>query len=244
MHAKEYADMKRSIPLILLALLVGGGLGYVSADAGARPSTAPPAALTDAASAPSPSRSAAPEATCPAQDGLFSQMSAADNRALLNQAEVVLALIQTRDFQELAKEVHPQRGVTFTPYSTVDPEYDVTLTAAQLARAAADDETRCWGYADGSGLPISLTTAQYFDQYVYAADYSQAPIISVDYILAYGNAAENVTEAYPDGRFAEFHFPGLDPTLQGVDWCSLKLVFADHMGEWKLVGCINSQWTI
>ena len=59
-----------------------------------------------------------------------------------------------------------------------------------------------------------------------------------------GSAIENVTEAYPDASFVEYHFDQLDPQYGGLDWCSLKLVFVSRDGAWKLVGIIHSQWTV
>ena len=58
------------------------------------------------------------------------------------------------------------------------------------------------------------------------------------------NALENVAAAFPDGRFVEYHFPGLDPQMEGYDWCSLKVVFEAYNNQWYLVGLIHSQWTI
>lgn len=233
--------MKKNVLPVLAAALIGCCVGLF---AGLQSHSGVPAPTPALTATPSPSPTVIPTTACPTDDPLFSDLSPSDSRALLNRAEVVLACIQARDFKALAQYVHPVDGVTFTPYSFVDPEYDVTLTAQEVAGAADDRSERCWGYTDGSGFPIDLTISDYFDQYLYAADYTQAPIISVDYILAYGNAIENVAEAYPDSRFAEFHFPGLDPVQEGLDWCSLKLVFSDYHGEWNLVGCINSQWTI
>ena len=59
-----------------------------------------------------------------------------------------------------------------------------------------------------------------------------------------GNALENVLTAYPDDRFVEYHFPGLDESQEGFDWCSLKVVLAPCEGDWYLVGLIHSEWTI
>ena len=59
-----------------------------------------------------------------------------------------------------------------------------------------------------------------------------------------GNALENVLTAYPDDHFVEYHFPGLDESREGFDWCSLKVVLAPCEGDWHLVGLIHSEWTI
>ena len=61
---------------------------------------------------------------------------------------------------------------------------------------------------------------------------------------AMGITAENVADAYPEARFVEYHFPGIDPELEGFDWCSLKLVFQVWENDWYLVGIIHGEWTI
>lgn len=166
------------------------------------------------------------------------------NRILLSRAFTVLTALHDEDYSTLSTLVDPQKGVTFTPYSTVDAEANLNFSADEIAQAADDTEKYIWGLTDGQGSPIKLTMTEYFAQYVYNADYLQAPEIGVDQIMASGNSIENVAEAYPGDRFVEFHFPGLEEDNQGFDWCSLKLVFEAYMGDYKLVGLIHSQWTV
>lgn len=166
------------------------------------------------------------------------------NRVLLSRAFTVLSDLNNQDYTTLATMIHPKKGVTFTPYSTVDSDANLNFSADQISKAAGDAEKYLWGLTDGQGTPIKLTMPEYFAQYVYNADYLQAPEIGVDQIMASGNSIENVTEAYPNGRFVEFHFPGLDENKKGFDWCSLKLVFEAYLGDYKLVGIIHSQWTV
>ena len=63
-------------------------------------------------------------------------------------------------------------------------------------------------------------------------------------MLISGNAPENVDAVYEDGRFVEYHFPGIDPAREGFDWCSLKLVFEVWNNDWYLVGMIHGEWTV
>ena len=204
---------------------------------GAQQRTAAPAARP-AAAAPSASASGSSSAnTLPA-------FNSSDNFPLLSSACAVVRAIQERDYDTLAAFVHPEEGVTFTPYSTVDRDSDLRFTAAQVRQFSTDQTVYTWGVSDGLGSLIELTPAEYFSTYVFNTDYTQAPEIGVDRILQSGNALENLTEAYPGCRFVEFHFPGLDPANAGLDWCSLKLVFSPSDSCWQLVGIIHSQWTI
>ena len=167
-----------------------------------------------------------------------------DNFSLLNTACYAVHLFQEKDYAALAKLVHPERGVTFTPYSTVTPESDLNFSPGQIETLAADQTVYTWGFMDGSGSPIAMTFPQYIDQYVFNADYTQASQIGIDQIIYTGNALENLHEVYTGCRFVDFSLPGRNGSNQGLDWNSLKLVFAPGETCWQLVGVVHSQWTI
>jgi len=171
-------------------------------------------------------------------------LDTADNFSLLNTACAVNRAIQQQDWAGLASYVHPDLGVTFTPYSTVDPDTDLDFTAGQLKALAQDETVYTWGFEDGRGDPIQMTMAQYFERYVYDRDYTQAPQIGVDRIITGGNALENLADAYPDCRFVDFCFPSADPVNNGTDWTSLKLVFRSGESRWYLVGIVHGEWTV
>ena len=229
--------MKQSALLCILALLLGAAAGLllnVSQFAG-RGLLAPSAA----------SISAAPSAV------LLSPQSAAaadpdSNAPLLEAGSTVLSALKAGDIQTLATLVDTELGVTFTPYSTVDPHSDLTFLPDQLSQAGANGTRYVWGYTQGKGDPITMTLPEYLDAYVFNIDYTQAPIIGVDFVLSLGNSLENVQDAYPESRFLEYYFPGQDPEVGGLDWCALKLVFRDpdHTGSYRLIGIIHSEWTI
>lgn len=167
-----------------------------------------------------------------------------DNFPLLNTACAVLHALKEEDYSQVASFVHPEKGVTFTPYSAVDPERDLTLSAAQIQGLAEDPQVYTWGFEDGRGDPIQMTIAQYVDRYVFNQDYTQASEIGIDQVMISGNALENLAAAYPGCRFVDFCIPGIDPANEGMDWCSLKLVFEPGESGWLLVGMVHGEWTI
>ena len=173
-----------------------------------------------------------------------SPLDLADNFPLLGSACSVNRSIQRQNWSALAAYVHPERGVTFTPYSTVEPDSNLTFTPDQIKNLAQDQTIYTWGFEDGRGDPIQLTILQYFQRYVYDKDYTMAPEIGVDRIMTGGNALENLTEAYPGCRFVDFSFPSADPVNDGMDWSSLKLVFQPEGEHWYLVGVVHGEWTI
>lgn len=222
--------MKKTALLCILALLLGGlggmflnfsllqGQGLMAQD---EPAVTLPAAIIS---------TPAPDLT--------------GNTALLEAGNKVLEALKDQDYAALSALVHPDLGVTLTPYSTVDPGSDLTLTAEQVGKAGSDKNKYTWGATHGSGAPIQLTIPQYLSDFVFNEDYTTAPFIGVDKVLSAGNSLENVTDAYPGDRFVEYYIPGVDPQYEGIDWCALKLVFASHQGSFRLVGMIHSQWTI
>lgn len=167
-----------------------------------------------------------------------------DNFPLLSAACAVNRCLQRQDWSTLSAYVHPERGVTFTPYSTVEPDSDLNFSADQIKTLAQDQNVYTWGFEDGRGDPIQMTILQYFERYVYDRDYTQAPEIGVDRIITGGNALENLAEAYPGCRFVDFGFPSADPVNDGLDWSSLKLVFQPEGEHWYLVGVVHGEWTI
>lgn len=233
--------MKRTVLFAAAALLSGFVLGTLfGSGAIANGESAVLAAAAVSAGTPIP-MAGSPDDTLAATPV---PLDREDDALLLERAGQVLEAMKAADYGALAALVSPGSGVTFTPYSTVNAEVDLRLTARQVAELASDDTVYVWGLEDGSGEPIRLTGEDYFAQYVFNTDYTQAPSLSVDQVQASGNAMENVAESYPEARFVEYYFPGLDPEMEGYDWCSLKLVFQLEQNNWYLVGVIHGQWTI
>lgn len=234
--------MKRSsffICLLCLILgLLGGTLIPVPWDKPAVPETP---VLTHRLPSPEVSSSAAPGTQPTPPEVPFNRD---DNIALLNAACSVVCALRQQDYGTLAAFTHPEKGVSFTPYSTVDPDSDLTFSQEQVIRLKQDSNVYRWGIVDGRGSPIDMTWFEYFNRYIFNVDYSQAPQIGVDQIMMRGNALENLTEAYPEGRFVDFCFPQLDQANEGLDWCSLRLVFESGQSGWYLVGVVHGEWTI
>ena len=179
------------------------------------------------------------DASAPSQAKLDSR----DSFSLLNTACLCVAALKDQNYSCLSSIIHPQKGVTFTPFSTVRPETDVILSASQIKNLTANNSTYVWGSQNGSGSLIELTPSAYVKRFVFDRDYTQAPRIGVDQILFRGNALENLTEVYPGCRFVDFSFPAKGGDGQGTDWSSLKLVFEPGHSQWQLVAVIHGEWT-
>lgn len=208
-------------------------------------SVSPPAApLNGAFPTPSVSGSVVENVGSPAADKEQEPLNFSDNFPLLNAACAVNRAIQEQNYALLASYVHPSRGVTFTPYSTVDLNVDLTFTSDQVKDLLQDQTVYTWGFEDGRGDPIQMTGVDYFARYVYDSDYTQASEIGIDRVMTGGNALENLAEVYQGCRFVDFSIPSADPINDGLDWSSLKLVFQMENNCWYLVGIVHGEWTI
>jgi len=155
-------------------------------------------------------------------------------------ANKTITALKNKNFDSLETLIHPVKGVRFSPYATVDTKKDVVLKPFDLN----DFTNRNWGVYDGIGDPIIQNFNEYFDEFVYTADFMNAPEIKKNQIIYTGNSIDNLQKVYPEAEFIEYHFPGFDEEMAGMDWQSLRLVFELYNGEYKLVGIIHDQWTI
>ncbi len=158
-------------------------------------------------------------------------------------AEAAIQALSTGDMAELASLVHPEAGLRFSPYAYVLPEH-LAFSSDQLPDLLDDPTYYTWGAFDGSGEPIRMTFAEYFDRFVYSKDFAGAKQVSLDRRLGAGNTLDNSHEFYPGAIVVEYYLPGENPDYGGLDWQSLRLVFEQQDGVWYLAGIIHDEWTI
>ncbi len=177
------------------------------------------------------------------EEGLSAQ---AAERVVVQRAQEILQMIKKRDFSALADTVHPIAGVRFSAYSYVDASEngDLVFWPEQVEAFGADEREYTWGYYDGSGLRIELTPQEYFDTFVYTADFLRAETVTYNETVGTGNTFENQFEVYPEAAILEYYFSGFNPEYMGMDWESLRLAFEQLDGVWYLVGVVHDQWTI
>jgi hypothetical protein len=158
--------------------------------------------------------------------------------------EVVRALAD-HDMARVAAFVSPARGLRFSPHAYVDTTADRVLAAPDVAGLWTARDTVQWGSYDGTGDPILLPYAAYHAKFVYDVDFAHAPRIAVDSApMGTGNTTNNIKSVYPGASVVEYHWPGRDSTLHGMDWRSLWLVFERGNERCSLVGIVHGAWTI
>lgn len=158
-------------------------------------------------------------------------------------AELINA-ISDKDFEKVSEFVHPEKGVRFTPYTNVSVDKDVVLSQEEVKNFFNDKTKYIWGNYDGRGDEISLTPGEYYAEFIYSEDFKNAEAIGYNEVLSSGNMAENQFEVYQNAIIVEYYFPGFNPDFGGADWKSLRLVFEEYEGTWRLTGIIHNQWTI
>ncbi len=176
----------------------------------------------------------------PQESPSFPRESGLQDSELTAMAYTVAGLIREGDYRTLASYIHPVYGLVFAPNATVNLTSNQCFTPNRVAYTAEDSTIYVWGTRYGTDEPIQLTTAQYFYGYVYNRDYIHAPLVGVNHIVKSGNALENVTAVFPEGKFVDFCFPG---GTDGNGWSTLRIVFEPYEGEMKLSALIHSEYT-
>jgi hypothetical protein len=175
---------------------------------------------------------------------LEQQLSILGSGSLLSTAISVVELIADGNFEAVADIAHPTEGVRFSPYGYVNVDDDLIFTVVELDGIMQSSQVYTWGAFDGTGDPIDKNFPDYYDRFIYDADFANPEILGNNTIVGSGNTLININDVYPDGIFVEFHFSGFDPQYEGMDWRSLRLVFQEDASLWKLVGIVHDEWTI
>lgn len=170
---------------------------------------------------------------------------AALQKEIVKKANLALRALADREFEKLADMAAPT-GIRFSPYAYVLPESDRILTPNELRGAWADKRTYVWGSYDGSGEPITLDFRSYYVQFLNNLPYTAPDGVGCNRIVRSGNTISNLQRVYPKAEFVEFYVKegrsGVE-NVGGMDWGSLRFVFEQIRGEWKLTGIIGDRWT-
>lgn len=161
-----------------------------------------------------------------------------------NTADKLIHAISIKDSKTISRYVHPNKGIRFTPYTYVSLENDLIFSKEKMLYFFEDTKQYIWGQYHGSGKGIKLTPSEYYKEFIYSKDFKSAPQVGYNKVLSKGNMYENQFKIYDDPIIVEYYFPGFNPKYGGMDWISLRLVFENYKGEWRLTGIINNQWTI
>ncbi|ANH84151.1 hypothetical protein A8C56_22590 [Niabella ginsenosidivorans] len=157
----------------------------------------------------------------------------------------VLTLFKNKEYEKLDSFIHPEEGIRFSPYGTVDPKDDKKFSREEFKGLITTDRNKKieWGSYDGSGNPILLTPAEYFGRFVYDGNFLKPQKAGVNIRFGKGNSINNLKTVYPGSEFTENYLDGTKKN-GGIDWRSVRLVYKLKNGRYYLVGIIHDQWTI
>lgn len=159
-------------------------------------------------------------------------------------SEKVLQALKAKDGKALAKFIDPKRGVRFVPYGTYSKE-DVILLPKDVEGMFSSKKKLTWGSFDGSGDPILMTPTEYYQSFIWNADYTTAKEVNWNLPKGVGNSIENQKQFFPKAQTVEYYFPGFDKKYAGMDWSSLRLAFdRGDDKNWYLVAIVHNQHTM
>lgn len=157
----------------------------------------------------------------------------------------VITALKNREMMKLASLVHPEKGIRFSPYPYVDTRSDLIFTSEKLKNFFKDTKQYVWGYYDHNGMPIRMTTREYFDNYIFDGDYSTADEVNYNATIGRSLTVSNIFEVYPRSIVVEFGKDQPSSTSEERDWRSIRLVFEKNEDtKWYLVGILHDRWKI
>lgn len=160
---------------------------------------------------------------------------------LARKGGAVLAALKKVDCHALAKLIHPERGVMFTPYASNGPDQGKAATRATICQLLSDSSKVDWGLREESEDRVLLPPREYFARYVNDRDYEHAPEKASSSIERATWNPDMLDEDFPGSMFIDYHFPSSE--AGGLDWGSLFLIFERLRGELFLVGVVHHTWT-
>lgn len=169
--------------------------------------------------------------------------SGVSNSLLTDIALETASALRAGDYEALSELVHPDYGLVFSPYATVNLNTNLRFTPEEVAAFGDSTGKFTWGLFSDGGEPITMTVADYMARYVFDRDYTKSPLIGLNYTVRTGNARENVTESFPGAQFADLCYPGTAEN-EYADWRILRLVFEPYDDTLRLTAVVHSEATI
>ncbi len=163
---------------------------------------------------------------------------------ILTISKEVLGIFRNKEYDELTRYIHPEMGVRFSPYAYIDTASDQKFTKSTFKSEVNSGKKRLWGSFDGTGDPIKMTFAKYFEKFVYDVDFLNAEKTTINTKSSHGSDLDNLKDIYPGCVYTESYFSGFDEKYGGMDWRALRLVYKEYEGKFYLVGIIHDEWTI
>ncbi len=169
--------------------------------------------------------------------------SSTNEQKLISVGKEVLTALKNKDYTQL-ETLTSKSGLSFNEYP-----YELDLAKSDVTKDGVSDiptdtTVRMWGYTDGKGDEIRLTTSAYISKWIYSADFLNAPTVVVNKKAHQdGNTPNNIDQFAKGRNYVGFNFPGTEQ-YAGMNYSTLYLIFDIENGEYKVRGMIKDVWTI
>ncbi|RCW77291.1 hypothetical protein [Saliterribacillus persicus] len=158
-------------------------------------------------------------------------------------AQNIMEILDRQDMNQLAEEVHDEKGLLFSPYIHVEETAQVFTPAEVEELLSPESNAYNWGTYDGRGDPIELTPAQYIEEFVPTERVRAPDEINVNEYISRGNTISNLEERFSEATVVEYYVEGTNE-YEGMDWFAVNFVLEQNEnGVWKLVAIVSDQWT-
>ncbi|WP_010098292.1 ankyrin repeat domain-containing protein [Ornithinibacillus scapharcae] len=163
-------------------------------------------------------------------------------------ADTVFSILAEHNMEELSSHVHPEKGVLIAPFLQVKPNdmsenhEPLIFHTEEIPSLLQDTTVYRWGDHGSSGLPIELTPAGFFDEYLYTKAQPDTFYVNQQNLSGPEFFTETIRDVFPVAHMVQYSFY---ETVKGDDlsWMQLTLIFEEYQGEWKLVGMLHREWT-
>jgi hypothetical protein len=155
---------------------------------------------------------------------------------------LVTKALEGRDVEDLARLIHPTRGVQISIDTYITAE-DLVFMPDQVRGARADTTRYLFGYMDSSDEPVYSTLLAMLEGGYARANFEDADSVSYNTVVGRGNTLNNVFEAFPGSIVVEYYFRGTGESAD-FNWSSRRLVFLECDDVWYLAGIVTDYWTI
>jgi hypothetical protein len=174
------------------------------------------------------------------RDPFMEMLSNRDTVVLPKIGAYVLQAIQNNELEKLQILIS-ENGLRFSP--AVRTEANNRLVGKNgITKIMIDANKYVWGTADGSGEPIEMTGAEYFEKYITSEKFFNIDP-KINQAITTGNLITNISEQYPNASWIEYYTPGTEQYGE-MDWNSLIMIFEYKESQWFLVGIMHGQWSI
>ncbi|QOR64793.1 hypothetical protein IM538_13095 [Cytobacillus suaedae] len=170
-----------------------------------------------------------------------------DKEVLLHKSEKLLNNLKELNWTEFSKEVHPEKGLTFSFYADIGSpnSNEITFTKNEVEKFSTDEEIYTWGY-DFSDKAYNYTANEYVTNYLLShllvnpLDYTEITY-NENYFVS-GGIINTIHEYYPEAIFVEYHSPPpTDPSNEYAEyqWQQLRFVYEQVESEWYLFAIVR-----